>query len=254
MSRQLEMPQSEFLTYTEKQNVQTEIRLRNICMQGFADIHFNCIYYKCLEKHKKHSGWWPVFMDRNLTGEQICRFLNNINCLESEISAVKDFLLQAGTHMSDSFLFDMDAVIAEIRSETYVPKNSLSKVETAHPICFSVDKNGDTVWHVLAGKPISGRGDKFDEHMYYFPSWFDMCASMLDEEEKTFLYDAMFFKKNNENLTAIQIAYEHEYMYMFKQLGRYFERENISCCNLVDVIAQETQINQNYLSQLCRCN
>lgn len=230
---------SEYQTKTKENkqrnsNNKSELRMRNWCLSNFLTIHLNCGFYKCAQ-----SSFVPISMNRNLTGEQICGYIESVDCLNDNISDINHFLREAGDTFTDMFLFDMNKTIAKIKSNN-VP---LSYIDANKEVCYSIDNNGDTVWHAFVETENSS-----------FTSWFNQCVSVLDADQKQYLYYAILFATNKANKTAIQLAYENHksyYLEKFNIIGYYFKQEKIDCQPYVDSVSEQSGIRKADLNTLC---
>lgn len=197
-------------------------------------LHMNCAFYKCAQ-----DSFVPIIINRDLTGEQICEFLDSVDCLNDSISDINQFLRSAGDTFTDIFLFDMDKTIENIKSN----KASLSYIDTNKEVCYSTDSNGDTVWHALVETENSS-----------FYSWFNQCVSVLNPVQKQYLLNAILFTENKSEETAIQSAYKKHLAYYskyFKIIGLYFKQQNIDCQPYVDSVSEQSGINKFDLDTLC---
>ncbi len=215
-------------------NNQTELVTRNMCLNNFMNIHLNCAIHKCFREP------FPLlFMNRNLTGEQICGFLDSVDCLNDNISDINQFLHDAGDTYTDMFLLDMDKIIADIKSNNA----SLTLVDMHKEVCYSVDNNGDTIWHAFV-----------ETENPLFCAWFNQCVSVLNSDQKQYLYHAMLLSENKSDKTAIQLAYtKHKFYYLehFKIIGNYFTQEKIDCQPYVDSVSEQSGIDKINLDVLC---
>lgn len=212
----------------------SELRTRNLCLNNFMTLHLNCAFYKCMQ-----DSFIPLFTNRNLTGEQICGFIDSVDCLNDSMSDINKFLRDAGDTTTDMFLFDMDKLIVNIKSDNA----SLSYIDTNKEVCYSTDSNGDTVWHAFVETENSS-----------FNSWFSLCVSLLNSDQKQYLYNAILFTENKLGETAIQSAYKNHrgyYSKKFRLIGQSFKELNIDCQPYVDSVSEQSGIRKLDLDPLC---
>lgn len=213
-----------------------ELRKRNLCIGTMLDMHLNCDWYKCLQTNQVAYKFSPLHINRDLTGDEICGFIDSVDCLNDSEAQLTTFLNKAGNYVADMFLFSMDDVVSEIKSG----KNDVTKIDLNKGVCFSVDSNGDTIWHVLVR-----------ESQNSFATWANMCLSLLDENEKTFMYEAAFFQKNNYGKSAVGEAISLQRLDMFSIFGDYFKQEKQNSQSLVAEIATNEGVGKKTLSPIC---
>ncbi len=222
--KQFGRDEAEWETYSDDEK--QEKRTRNICINSYYDIIMECTRYNCMKKRGTVDKYVPCFLHRDLTGPQICAMIDSVDCWNDDVAKIIPFLRTSGATIADMFLLDMDKITTEIRSDSpysgYIDANK----ET----CFTPDTNGDTIWHAFLDtqKNVHGFGN--------------MCLSFLNDNEKQFLYEAVFLAENDSGQTAIAKAAEIGKLEYFRIFADYLEQEGNDCRNLVDAIKQSTGV------------
>ena len=216
----------------------SEYKTRNICIGDFMDVHFNCEFYKCLKDQGKEDRFVVLFLSQQLTGEEICNFIQSIDCFNSDISVVKNFVSRSGGVSSELFSLNMDDIVSDIKAGK---KIDFGKVDTNNEICWSADSKGDTIWHALATSVTENT----------FGTVANLCLSVLSEDRKGYVYDAAFFNKNKQGKTAVAVALSADNIDRYSIFGQYFKQEGVECDSLLDYAAKEANVDKTQLYVLC---
>ncbi len=215
----------------------SEYRMRNVCLGDFDAVVLNCENYRCLQDLKQPGFWHVFFLSPGLTAESVCSYMDTLDCYTDDISVLQKALSELGGTSYSLFGLDMGSIIADIRSGKNL---TLAKIETNNEICWLADGNGDTVWHVLA---------EVKENSMSVVA--NVCLSFLNEQEKEYLYNAAFFKVNDQGKTAVSIALNERSVERFSVFGWYFKQEGIDCAALLERAAADAGVDKNELSVLC---
>ncbi|MBO5705059.1 MAG: hypothetical protein J6R99_03525, partial [Alphaproteobacteria bacterium] len=215
----------------------TEYRTRNVCAGDFMHVVMNCVNYKCLRDMNQERLWHLFFLKPGLSAERVCEYMETLDCYNDDITGVQTALAELGGTIYGLFALNMDEVTAGIRSGE---NPTLTKIETNNEICWLSDGNGDTVWHALA--------EVKDNSLFSFAN---MCLSILNEQSKEYLYNAVFYKINNQGKTAVSVALDKENIEHFSVFGWYFKQEGIECDSLIEDSAKELGVDKSKLSVLC---
>ncbi len=216
----------------------SEYRSRNLCIQDFMDVHLNCELYNCLRSLGQEERFVVISMNEELSGEKICAYLKSLDCVNDDVSIVRNFLSESGGIASQLFVSDMDEIISGIRVGN---KPYDVYVDTDNEVCWQSDSGGDTLWHAFVDV----------EEKDVFASFASLCISLLDERSKEYFYEAAFYKKNNQGKSAVAIALDSGKIEYFSVFGRYFKQEGIDCQKLLDSVSKDIGVDKSRVSVLC---
>lgn len=220
--------------------VNPDDRYRNLCFAAMDKIVRNCEFYRCLVDVNLEKRWQPFGMDLNLTGDDVCE-MKKIDCFKDDINKVKNILKKTGDSVVNVFLFDMDAVVDEIRKNN----PNIHRLDANKAICYSVDSNGDSVWHAFV------QTSNFEE----MKNWMSLCISLSKSEGDIAMFlDAVLWVKNFDGKTAVYDAIKKgnldEYL---KYLSWWVKQEVGDCKSLAENTAEEASVDTAVIkSVLCK--
>lgn len=216
-----------------------EAKIRNLCFVASLNWHAFCAFTKC-NNCDNGKSCTALSEDHKILGHSLKEMCNyaKIDCFTEDIDKIFSALQESGDTAFNMLMANMNDITSAIKDN----KEQIVVIDSDKTVCYRVDDNGDTIWHVF----VRSNKDIWN--------WANICVSR-NENPFDMITKALYQTKNKNGKTAVQEAFAtSKPENLFNFLSSYAQQEQKGYCrSMPQDISNTNGLDLKKVKSLLKC-